>query len=361
MRSFLLMAWLIAGNPGQAVQIIAKEDPARPEVVALKAAANLPEKDITQEQGETVLRFAAVDPDTGKEGSAIWGSYERRGADLVFRPRHPLIPGNTYRAKLLGTTPLTSEYRVPQRKLGAPAFVKEFYPDQDVLPANNLRFTIVFSKPMRGGAEIFEQIRILDDKGKEIDDPWLLEEIWSPDGTRLILYIHPGRIKWGVLLRELLGPVLLPDRRYRLVISPEMRDGDGQKLGKEFSKSFRTIAEDRARIELKDWKIKAPATGSTQGLVVEMPKAIDQHSLRSFLFVCDAAGNQIKGKATPGKDQKTWEFVPTAAWQSEDYYVLVDGRLEDLAGNTPARPFDLDLTTAPQKSQDLSLKFRPAR
>jgi len=52
----------------------------------------------------------------------------------------------------------------------------------------------------------------------------------------------------------LLGPVLVADRQYTLVIGPGLLDADGQKLGKEIRKQFRTIAEDRVRIELKEWK-----------------------------------------------------------------------------------------------------------
>jgi len=73
----------------------------------------------------------------------------------------------------------------------------------------HLRFHIYFSKPMRGGQDIFEQIKILGPDGKEIDEAWLTDELWEDDDTHLILYIHPGRIKWGLLLRMLLGPGIL--------------------------------------------------------------------------------------------------------------------------------------------------------
>jgi len=47
----------------------------------------------------------------------------------------------------------------------------------------------------------------------------------SGDAKRLSLWIHPGRIKNGVNLREELGPVLEPNRKYTLVLSGgELRD-----------------------------------------------------------------------------------------------------------------------------------------
>src|SRR5262249_10842392 len=95
----------------------------------------------------------------------------------------------------------------------------------------------------------------------------------------LILYIHPGRIKWGVLLRLLFGPVLEPGREYTLVIGPEVRDLDGRPLGKAFTKKFRTTAEDRTRVELADWNVQAPAAGTVRPLRLSFPKPLDRVSL----------------------------------------------------------------------------------
>src|SRR5207247_2423961 len=81
---------------------------------------------------------------------------------------------------------------------------------------------------MRGGEEIFQHIQLLDRDGKAVTDPWLPDELWDETGTQLTLYIHPGRIKWGVLLRLLLGPVLEPDRVYTLVVGEGVLDADGR-------------------------------------------------------------------------------------------------------------------------------------
>ena len=126
----------------------------------------------------------------------------------------------------------------------APPRIIKIYPTADVLPANHLRFYIYFDRPMRGGTELFKHLVILDDKGKEVEEPWLVDEIWDEENNCLILYIHPGRIKWGVLLRLLLGPVLEPERSYTLVVGEGVLDADGRKLGKEFRKKFKAVAEE---------------------------------------------------------------------------------------------------------------------
>src|SRR5262249_50308755 len=159
---------------------------------------------------------------------------------------------------------------------------------------------------MRGGADIFKQIEILDASGKPIEAPWLCDEIWGEEDQCLILYIHPGRIKWGVLLRELLGPVLIPDREYTLVLRGDMIAANGRRLGKDVSKKFRTTAEDRTRINLADWKLEPPVAGTKAPLKVHFNKSLDQKSLLRFLSVCDENSKAIKGTITIGPAEKGW-------------------------------------------------------
>src|SRR4029077_4857831 len=162
-------------------------------------------------------------------------------------------------ASLKAATSISSlDYRIPPPMAKAPPRVVKIYPSADVLPANHLRFYIHFDRPMRGGKELFKHLAILDDKGKEIDEPWLVDEIWDEENICLILYIHPGRIKWGVELRESMGPVLHEKRSYALVGGGAWTDLEGNKIGKDTIKKFRTTAEDRVRIELGDWKLTTP-------------------------------------------------------------------------------------------------------
>src|SRR5204863_6629402 len=184
------------------------------------------------------------------------GKYERAGNELKFTPRFPLNPGATYRASLKAPGITASlDYRMPMLAAKAPPRVVKIYPTADVLPANHLRFYIYFDRPMRGGKELFRHLAILDDKGKEVEEPWLVDEIWDEENNCLILYIHPGRIKWGVELRDLMGPVLHEKRSYALVVRGGWTDLEGVKLGKDTIKKFRTTAEDRVRIELSGWKL----------------------------------------------------------------------------------------------------------
>jgi hypothetical protein len=313
----------------------------------------------TQDNGEEWLRLCMVDPRAKTLGPPILGKYECRQKELIFHPRFPLEPGKWFRASF-GTEPgsvIAADYKVPVPKLGPPPEVVKIFPTADVLPANVLRFAIYFSQPMRGGQEIFDQIRILGPDGKQIDSPWLLDEIWDEDEQCLIIYIHPGRIKWGVALRELMGPVCYPNKEYALVIGGEMLDAAGQKLGKDRIKKFHTLDEDRVRVDLASWKIQPPAAGSRQPVVISLGKCIDHKSLERFLSVFESQGRKVEGTISIGKSETTWSFVPARAWEKGEYRIDVDARLEDVAGNTPRRPFDLDLNAPPLPLQRLSLPF----
>jgi hypothetical protein len=279
---------------------------------------------------------------------------------LTFTPRFPLEAGQSYRATLKATgQAATTDYQVPKLAAKAPPKVLKIYPTADVLPANHLKFYIYFDRPMRGGKELFEQIVLVDDKGNEIADPWLLDEIWDEENNCLIIYIHPGRIKWGVLLRQMLGPVLFENRQYALVVRGRLTDIAGNKIGEDVVKKFRTTPEDRVRIDLSHWKLTAPKSATREPVTLTLAKSIDHRGLQNRLTVADDSGKPVEGAITYGKDEKSWHFTPAQPWQARAYHIDVDGRLEDVAGNTPMLPFDNDLKAPKQAAQKLRLEFSP--
>jgi hypothetical protein len=365
MRLALLLCLLpLLPDPLPQPRIQADKDPTKVTVEAklpADALKDLPAGKWTQDQGETWLRFAVVKKDG--TGLPMVGTYQRKDDLLSFVPRYPLEPGTLYRASF-GTDAAkaaSSEYRVPERAQSAPATIVKILPSGDVLPANHLKLYVYFSAPMRGGRDIFDQICIIDADGNEVADPWLRDELWDEKDQVLIIYIHPGRIKWGLLLRETLGPVLLPDKDYSFVVRGTMLDAMGQKLGKDHVKKFRTTAEERTRIPMTGWKLQAPVAGSRQPLKVEFPRVLDHIGQEKFLVVKDAAGQVVKGTIAVGAGEKTWSFTPQEPWRAGEHGLHVDPRLEDVAGNTPVRPFDVDLKAPEQKAQSLVLKFTPGK
>lgn len=323
-------------------------------------AAKLPAGRLTQGQGEAVLTLSLLSENAKMPGPNMLGKYERAGNELTFTPRFPLGAGATYRASLsiTGRT-MSIDYRMAMLAAKAPPKVVKIYPTADILPANHLRFYIYFDRPMRGGKELFQHLAILDEKGMEIEEPWLVDEIWDEETNCLILYIHPGRIKWGVELRELMGPVLLEKRSYALVVRGAWADLDGNKIGKDMIKKFSTTGEDRVRIELSDWKLTAPTAGQRDPVALTLSKSVDYRSLKTGLTVTNAKNEILQGAIAIGKDEKSWRFTPNQPWQSGPHRVNVSADLEDVAGNTPARPFDMNLLTPKQRPQKLHIEFEP--
>jgi hypothetical protein len=325
-----------------------------------EVAGKLPAGPLTQAQGEALLTLSLLADDARTPGPSMLGKYERTGNELTFTPRFPLSAGATYRARLKAAGSTASlDYRTPIPAAKAPPRVVKIYPSADILPANQLRFYIYFDRPMRGGKELFNHLAILDDKGKEVEEPWLVDEIWDEENNCLILFIHPGRIKWGVELRELMGPVLYEKRSYSLVVRGEWTDLEGNKIGKDTVKKFRTTPEDRVRIELGDWKLTAPAAGTRDAVMLTLPKSIDYCSLRTGLTVVGARGEIIAGTIAVGQDEKSWSFTPAQPWQAAPHRVNVSPDLEDVAGNTPSRPFDVNLLTPRWPAQKLQFEFEP--
>jgi hypothetical protein len=322
-------------------------------------AGKLPAGPLTQAQGEAILTVSLL-ADNKLPGPSMLGKYERAGNELTFTPRFPLSAGVTYRATLKAPgNPASLDYRVPTAAAKAPPKIVKIYPSADVLPANHLRFYIYFDRPMRGGKELFKHLAILDEQGKEIEEPWLVDEIWDEENHCLILYIHPGRIKWGVELRESMGPVLVKDRSYALVVRGAWTDLEGVKIGMDTVKKFQTTREDRVRIELSDWKLAAPKAGTRDALTLMLPKSLDYRSLHTGLTIVNAKGELIAGTTAAGQAEKSWSFTPAQPWQAGPHRVVVSPDLEDVAGNTPARPFDVNLLTPTLPAQTLHLDFEP--
>jgi hypothetical protein len=355
---------LMDAGTAATVQVKPGNDPRQVEVVAAlpaDLAKQIPAGKLSQEQGEQWLQFLLVNGDKEENEAAIFGAYEHKGELLIFRPRYPLIYDQSYRAVFTPDRDKTQSaaYKVPPPPPVAAPVVTDVYPRADVLPANNLKFYIHFSRPMRGGKAIFEYIYLEDEEGNRLSAPWLDDEIWDDDNQRLLIFIHPGRIKWGLLLRQLFGPVLHPSRQYTLVISEGMLDKEGRKLGKEYRKVFRTTPEDRVRIELSNWKIIPPKAGTSEPALLTLKQPVDYRSLEKYLKIVDPTGKDVAGKIEIRKGETEWLFHPTTNWRPIPYQLVVDGELEDVAGNTPLRPFDLDLTEQQPPPQPLTLTFRP--
>ncbi|MBL9081718.1 MAG: hypothetical protein JNK76_07935 [Planctomycetales bacterium] len=309
------------------------------------------ERRASEAEGRKWLTFELRSVEGVERNPPLLGSYLDRGVWIDFRPRFKLVPGATYVACAYrgdgpnGRVISETTYTVPAAEAKPPTTVAGVSPNLPTLPANVLKFYVSFTAPMREGREVLERIKLLDDAGRELGAPWRDLELWNADATRLSLFVHPGRIKQGVNLREDFGPVLTPGRKYTLVVGTDLLDAAGQPLAREFRYEFLASDELRRRIDVAAWSLAAPESGERDPLVVTFDRPLDRHLALRALTVHDAAGQTPLGQGEVSPDGRRWSWTPVDRWSPGDFKLQVDPVLEDLCGNSPQRAFDHDLET----------------
>lgn len=289
---------------------------------------------------------------------SLAGTYSCDGAQLRFRPSLPLLPGQTYTARLERPgLSLRAEHRTPAAAAAAPPQLHTIYPTSDRLPANHLKFYLVFSEPMETGV-FLRHCRLVDARGREVTAPFRETELWSPDGRRLTLWFHPGRQKTGVNLNVEFGPVLTEGGDYRLVVDGRWPSARGTPMGTDVTKSFRTVPPLHEQLTAQSWKVLAPAAGTREPLRVVFPLPLDWATLQRQLLVTMAAG-AVPGSVSVEPGEQEWRFVPERAWVTGAHELRVGTALEDHAGNSLARPFEVNLLQRPLPpvASEISLPF----
>jgi hypothetical protein len=314
------------------------------------------------------VRVVRQGPDETTMLPPLWGSYQAEAKVLRFQPRFPLDPGVRYRAEFdplkfhdivralsqakkgdqaelqpLSLTKLVAEFSIPMRLELPTTTVTAVCPSREMLPENLLRFYIQFSAPMSRG-EAYHHIKLLDATGQPVADPFLelAEELWSTDGTRFTLLFDPGRIKRGLKPREEVGPVLEAGKSYCLVIDRDWPDAMGNRLQANFRKSFRVGPPDDSSPEPKRWSVRQPRVNTRDPLEVDFPEPLDRALLDRLITVQNAEGKVLPGQVSIVREETRWRFTPRRRWGAGDYRLVVGTDLEDVAGNSVARPFEVD-------------------
>ena len=294
-----------------------------------------------------LLSVHVQDASGGPRQPAMLGEYEVRGDALHFTPAFRLERGTTYMAMVPGTEILegrVSRHTVPALEMKPEAVVEHIYPSTDLLPENLLKFYLHFSAPMSRG-HVYDHIDLLNEDGHEIVLPFLEieEELWDRELTRLTLLFDPGRIKREVKPLEDVGPALEAGRAYTLVIHGDGKDARGVPLVSGAKKSFRAVDPDREGPDPGRWRVAAPAAGTRDALVVTFREPMDHALALRLIAVKDADGEWVRGMAGLDPEERAWQFVPDREWAAGTMSLVVDTVLEDLAGNSVGKPFEVDL------------------
>ncbi|MDF1813398.1 MAG: hypothetical protein P1V20_14470 [Verrucomicrobiales bacterium] len=292
----------------------------------------------------------------GEASHPVFSTVSRKGDTLSLVPTFPLSPGETYEARISvdGDVKERFEYRFQESSRPPPKLVRVL-PDTGKVPANLLKFYLEFDQPVREGRTIFDQIHIVDEDGRKVYSPWRRQELWSEDGKRLTLWIHPGRIKQGVNLRQQLGPVLVPGKKYELLLDASIQSPEGKKLGKTVRHPFVATADNRSKLDILRWNIKPPVSGEGT-LVIETDRALDPFLVERHLRIFHD-DEQLDTSVKWSQSQTKFIFSSPQPWQAGSYRMEVDEYLEDLAGNTAVRVFDTDLELPTEEASPLARDF----
>ncbi len=277
----------------------------------------------------------------------ILGSYRIEGGALVFEPRFPLEPGMRYRAVLRPAgpvEPLVKVFEIPEEGPGPPTFVEHIYPSASRLPENQLKFYLHFSAAM-SRVEAYRHVHLLDSDGKRIDLPFLEldQELWDRAGRRLTVFFDPGRVKRGLLPREEAGVPIEAGESYTLVVDRAWPDAKRRPLEQDYKKPFTVAPADREPPSLETWKLAPPAAGTVAALTVTFPEPLDHALLLQLVRVVTPARLPVAGRVRVDREETRWRFTPSRPWEAGRYDLEVGTVLEDLAGNTLDRPFEVDV------------------
>jgi hypothetical protein len=323
------------------------------EVAGLPAASLVAIRDVAIDQAAWdrifPLRVATA---ARRPAPPVLGSYAVVDDRLIFKPRFPFKPGLTYRAVFDPAAlpaKLAASFERIERTLSIPAiaptvptFVTGIYPTTDVLQENLLKLYLHFSAPMSRG-DSYKHIHLLDSAGKPVDLPFLelAEELWDDSGRRLTVLLDPGRIKRDLVPHDEVGPPLHAGETCVLEIDAAWLDSGGRPLAKSSRKQFRVAARDDRQPDPQRWQLTPPAAGTRNPLVVTFDEPLDHAMLQHAIQVAATSGTSIEGEVVVDVHETRWSFRPASRWLPGKYELRIDPTLEDLAGNSPGRPFEV--------------------
>ncbi|MFN0078556.1 MAG: Ig-like domain-containing protein [Prosthecobacter sp.] len=307
------------------------------------------------EVGQIEVQGGDVRVFRGDAATPMFGTVSKERDAVRFAPALPFVPGERYRVEFQKTDGSWSTQRLRIELPKAEAPTAAMLPSDTPFPANALKFYLHFSQPMEQGV-FLDRISLHRLDGSVVQGAFRETELWSPDGKRLTLWLHPGRQKTGVNLNTDEGPVLQEGETYTLKLAANWRSAAGVPLGQKYTFWITAGAVDHACPEPQRWKVTAPKRSTRDPLHLLFDEALDPAMLNSALHV--RSGDQaVKGVIHVATDARSWSLIPAAEWPPGRYEIVIDPLLEDLAGNNLLGPFEVDRDQPAQPAQVTLLRF----
>ncbi len=353
--AFPVLVFLLAFSAlnSQSVRLVEEENHPRFGSLQLSGLDKEVIKGVTE--WSKVFRVDYKAPQGEERLPSMLGIYTADQEAVFFTPRFPFVQGHTYTITLSPPLPaLTLAVSVPVRNKAETPQVETIYPSAAEWPANQLKFYVVFSQPMRYG-QAMEHIRLEYEDGNTVEAPFLDmgQELWDPGRRRLTVWFDPGRIKSLLIPNLEKGPPLAPGRTYRLIIGKDWMAANGITLGQDVVKGLISAPRDTLKPKPEEWVVKIPAAGTNEPIRVDFGYSMDYALLLDGIVLTAPGGMQPEGRVEIGPEEKEWQFTPEKPWNPGKYTLRFSCDLEDLAGNNLDRVFD----APPSEKQEHSLPF----
>ncbi|NHZ78189.1 hypothetical protein F2P44_02640 [Massilia sp. CCM 8695] len=218
------------------------------------------------------------------------------------------------------------------------AAVAQVYPTGAEVPENLLRISVAFDSASR--TALLSRFGLRRASGVPIGNPFLEQELWSPDSKALTILLHPGRVKSG------------------LAENPVLHAGDAVELtfDSHAIKRWTVRPADISGPMIGNWRIARVAAGSRQSVKVDLDAPIDFQG-RHLIAVADASGVKVPGRIEVAPGERRWLFNPLAPWRKGTYRLVVHGLLEDPSGNRVSDSFELPSAAQRTRVQDHVVDF----
>lgn len=299
------------------------------------------------------------------EGSTrpMIGDYRLEENRISFKPRFLPDPQISYMVRFSSKSigEFLKDYSVIGEKEWKISFaalkegknnVVRISPESASVPSNILRFYIHFSNPVNF-SNPFDFIYLENSKDEIVKEPFVVieEGLWSSDRRRLTVLVHPGRIKRNVGPNATLGEVFQPRESYNLIIS------DKWNLEKSFVKELTMGEPIRAKIDVNEWELIAPKTGTNNKLMIKPDRLLDEALSERLISVEATSGQQLDGRFDYDSNKSRILFTPEKSWVAGTYRLVIDPRLEDVCGNTPVSAFDVEGVGDKVKAENFNIPF----
>lgn len=225
------------------------------------------------------------------------------------------------------------------------------YPSGPIVPENLLRIELQFSTPFYAPLDM-DYVHLVDGSGREIKPAFLDLPLPSADGMEVTLLLDPARVKTGVGANLALGRCLRAGTEVTLLI-------DDPALTEPVRKTWRVTAGQAEPPDPSHWAFVVPRKGTRSPLLVRLNRPISL-SGEAFIAIRDPDGNRLAGTAGLEAGETVWRFVPARPWGHGKHAIVVNGELEDPAGNRPGMPFEMVGASRLPSPEDFSLPFEPS-